>query len=141
MATTIIKFNPHKTIFTLLIIGILSIPSDCSTIMRNLIDGTSSPDTGDVKCSSCPPCGADNPCYQSPPPPPPPPKKPPSPKKPPPSSSNCPPPPALPSPGYIYVPGPPGNLYPIDAYYNSWAGRNLPTMMGFGLLVVLGFLW
>ncbi|WJX16703.1 hypothetical protein P8452_06699 [Trifolium repens] len=87
----------------------------------------------------CTPCG-DNPIsspppiiYNSPPPPiiypsPPPPSPspppivyysppPPSPKKTP--SSNCPPPPYSQSSPYIYMTGPPGNLYPVDVNFSG----------------------
>lgn len=84
------------------------------------------------KCGSCP---CNNPCNPPPSPPPPalpPPPPPPAPKKPPPSS-NCPPPPGggggggqFPSPPYIYINGPPGNLYPVDAFY-SGSGRGFST--------------
>nr|XP_004505263.1 formin-like protein 10 [Cicer arietinum] len=68
----------------------------------------------DIKCT---PCGN----YSPPPPPanPPPSPPPPSPKKPP--SQNCPPPPSTP---YIYITGPPGNLYPIDEDYSEASHRH-----------------
>ncbi|PIN02796.1 hypothetical protein CDL12_24686 [Handroanthus impetiginosus] len=79
------------------------------------------------KCGSCP---CDQPC-NPPPSPPPPPPPPPTPKKPPPSNY-CPPPPSggggggeyPPNPPYLYINGPPGNLYPVDASY-SGSGRIL----------------
>ncbi|KAL1321287.1 hypothetical protein HN51_066022 [Arachis hypogaea] len=67
---------------------------------------------GDEKCT---PCGTGGTVYPSPPPPailPPPP--PPFPKKSP-SSSYCPPPPS----SFIYITGPPGNLYPVDENFNG----------------------
>ncbi|KAL8196409.1 hypothetical protein R6Q57_024704 [Mikania cordata] len=71
----------------------------------------------EVKCGTCP-CGTT--CYTSPPPPPPPsPPPPPPPKKQTPTpGGNCPPPPysgggGKAPPNYIYIAGPPGDLYPI----------------------------
>ncbi|EEF36353.1 mulatexin [Ricinus communis] len=84
----------------------------------------------DEKCTPC------NPTPPPPPPPspcpPPPALPPPSPKKPP--SSYCPPPP----PSFIYITGPPGNLYPIDNDYSD-AGRvtGLPVLIGCGLFGLL----
>ncbi|KAF5727659.1 leucine-rich repeat extensin-like protein 6 [Tripterygium wilfordii] len=96
------------------------------------------------------------PCGQTSPPPPPPVPSPPPPSPPPPSSL-CPPPPSQhppspkkppsgyyppPPPSYIYITGPPGNLYPID---NDFGGvdRNLKVglsvFIGWGLLGLLGF--
>ncbi|KAF3621922.1 putative extensin-like [Capsicum annuum] len=101
------------------------------------------------KCGGCP---CNNPCNQptSPPPPPPspPPPSPPPPKKSP--SGYCPPPPPLPpsegggdgsgggyspnipNPQYIYMNGPPGNLYPVDQYFN---GAKRDSSSGFSLLL------
>ncbi|XP_015072984.1 chitin-binding lectin 1-like [Solanum pennellii] len=102
------------------------------------------------KCGSCP---CNNPCNTpSPPPPPPPPVPSPPPPKKPPSSVYCPPPPP-PSEGgagggsgggggyspnppsdaqYIYMNGPPGNLYPVDQYFN---GAKSCFSSGFSLLI------
>ncbi|KAH7835491.1 hypothetical protein Vadar_026585 [Vaccinium darrowii] len=113
---------------------------------RKLDDTTAvptSPDTGGVKCGSCPACN--NPCYQSPPPPPPPPSLPPPPpppkKKPTPPGPYCPPPPPS---GFIYITGPPGNLYPIDPFY-SGGGRSFAVgmvqLIGCGLVVGLLAFW
>lgn len=84
-----------------------------------------SPD-GESKCGGCP---CNNPCAVPPPPPPPalPPPPPPPPKKPP--TPSCPPPPGgsswptVPTPPsqYIYITGPPGNLYPVDQYFSGAA--------------------
>ncbi|KAK4263939.1 hypothetical protein QN277_029289 [Acacia crassicarpa] len=90
---------------------------------------------GDQKCT---PCGGT--VYSSPPPPPPalppPSPPPPSPKKSP--SSYCPPPP----PSFIYITGPPGNLYPLDENFNSASRRTfLPvaTVLPGLLTLLLGF--
>ncbi|KAK4423463.1 hypothetical protein Salat_1929100 [Sesamum alatum] len=99
------------------------------------------------KCGSCP---CNNPCNPppSPPPPSPPPPPPPAPKKQPPPSNYCPPPPSggggggqyPPNPPYIYINGPPGNLYPVDAYY-SGSGRSFSTgVMPFLISGALGLI-
>uniref|UniRef100_A0A5B7AXT1 Putative chitin-binding lectin 1 n=1 Tax=Davidia involucrata TaxID=16924 RepID=A0A5B7AXT1_DAVIN len=105
------------------------------------LDESTVPGTPDLgsKCTSCPPCS--NQCNQSPPPPPPPPPSPPpSPKKPP--SQYCPPPPPPPPSAFIYITGPPGNLYPVDPYL-SGAGRifpvGLPLLVGCGLMGLMAF--
>ncbi|XP_027346561.1 chitin-binding lectin 1-like [Abrus precatorius] len=75
----------------------------------------------------CTPCGTS---YPPPPPPaiPPPSPPPPSPKKPP--SQYCPPPPPS---SFIYITGPPGNLYPVDenfsAAINHRHHRNFATFL------------
>ncbi|MED6122235.1 hypothetical protein PIB30_037907 [Stylosanthes scabra] len=73
---------------------------------------------GDEKCT---PCESGGTIYPSPPPPaiPPPSPPPPPPPKKSPSSSYCPPPPS----SFIYITGPPGNLYPVDENF-SGASRN-----------------
>ncbi|KAI3453117.1 hypothetical protein Pfo_009780 [Paulownia fortunei] len=82
------------------------------------------------KCGSCP---CNNPCNPppSPPPPSPPPPPPPPPPKKTPLSNYCPPPPSgggggqyPPNPPYIFINGPPGNLYPVDY---SGSGRSFST--------------
>ncbi|KAK1423117.1 hypothetical protein QVD17_18412 [Tagetes erecta] len=107
-----------------------------------------SPNT-QFKCGDCP-CGTT--CYTSPPPPkqsPPPPSPPPPPKTP---GFNCPPPPessgggaGLAPPDYIYIAGPPKDLYPVVQSI-SYAHRRFMVvkehLMVFGLLllpVVMGF--
>ncbi|XP_050231227.1 leucine-rich repeat extensin-like protein 6 [Mercurialis annua] len=101
------------------------------------LDDTTLPSTPtDVKCAPCdpspPPPPPPSPC---PPPPalPPPVLPPPSPKKPP--SSYCPPPPPA---SFIYITGPPGNLYPIDSDFGG-AGRStgVSNLIGCGLLGIL----
>lgn len=108
-------------------------------------------DEGNIenKCGGCP---CNNPCNPPtfPPPPPPPALPPPPPPKKPPPSGYCPPPPLPPSEGgggggsgggyspnppnsqYIYMNGPPGNLYPVDQYFNG-AKRDFSS--GFSLLI------
>ncbi|KAF3622768.1 putative chaperone protein DnaJ 1-like [Capsicum annuum] len=88
-------------------------------------------DEGENKCGGCP---CNKPCNPpSPPPPSPPPPSPPPPKSKPPSGYNCPPPPPYsggggggdqdvpypPNSQYIYMTGPPGDLYPVDHNVNS----------------------
>ncbi|CAI9756005.1 unnamed protein product [Fraxinus pennsylvanica] len=93
------------------------------------------------KCGNCP---CNNPCNQAPPPPPPP--SPPPPPKIKPPSNYCPPPPSgggggqyPPNPPYIYINGPPGNLYPVDPYY-SGASRRFSLRLPFFISAVLGIL-
>lgn len=127
---------------TLLVILVVAAPTNALNNPRKLQE-SSVPvvdPNGEIKCGGCPVCNV--PCTQSPPSPPPPsPPPPPAPKKPPtPSypSLNCPPPPS-----YIYITGPPGNLYPVDPYFSN-AARDLlvgiPFLVGFGFLSLLAFL-
>lgn len=103
-------------------------------------------DEGENKCGGCP---CNKPCIPpSPPPPPPspPPPSPPPPKKPP-SGYDCPPPPYSgggggggggenipypPNSQYIYMTGPPGNLYPVD---HDFGGAKRSFSSGFPLLI------
>ncbi|KAK8483404.1 hypothetical protein V6N13_090502 [Hibiscus sabdariffa] len=102
---------------------------------RKLDESTVPGDQG-VKCTPS--------CIQSPPPPPPSPPPacppPPAPKKPP--TQYCPPPPVPPSPpSYIYITGPPGNLYPIDENFGG-ADRNVAVgllALVSGLFLLLAF--
>ncbi|KAJ9135795.1 hypothetical protein P3X46_032931 [Hevea brasiliensis] len=101
---------------------------DSRKLEENTVPGPS-----DEKCT---------PCNSSPPPPPPPspsppppalppPSPPPTPKKPP--SKYCPPPP----PSFIYITGPPGNLYPVDNDFNDadrTSAAGLPVLIGCWLL-------
>lgn len=114
-------------------------------MMSTLVQSQQPPDL-ENKCGSCP---CNNPCNPTPSPPPPalPPPPPPPPKKKPPSNY-CPPPPSggggggqyPPNPPYIYINGPPGNLYPVDPYY-SGSGRSLSTgLMPFLISTVLGLI-
>lgn len=100
-------------------------PIHCLTSSKKLDESAGGSDPS-VKCT---------PCTNYPPPPPPPPKKPPP--------AYCPPPPPPPS-SFIYMLGPPGNLYPID---QDFAGANRRTMAVewtvvalFGLIGFIG-LW
>ncbi|KAF5442309.1 hypothetical protein F2P56_034979 [Juglans regia] len=133
MPIKINPFNDARLLLTLflVIIAVFTVP------------GTAE---GDEKCTSCtqispPPPSPPPPC---PPPPPPPalPPPPPSPKKPP--TQYCPPPPAPPS-SFLYITGPPGNLYPIDEDFNGAARdmvMRLPVLVGCGLMLgLLPNLW
>ncbi|KAJ0241159.1 Uncharacterized protein HA466_0216110 [Hirschfeldia incana] len=84
------------------------------------------------------------PCLQKPPPPPP---------SPPPPSPSCPPPPRPPSPPkksycppppstYIYMTGPPGELYPVDQQFGKAAAKSSKVVKISGLIAfgVVGFL-
>lgn len=86
-----------------------------------------------IKCISC----LQNPPPPSPPPPSlscPPPPPPPSPPK----KSYCPPPPST----YLYMTGPPGELYPVDMQFGAAAGKSFTVVKILGLLTlgVMGFL-
>jgi len=100
------------------------------------LDETTVPAPTEEKCTPCnpsPPPPSPPPPVLCPPPPPPPELPPPTPKKPP--SGYCPPPP--PAPSFIYVTGPPGNLYPIDNDFSA-AGRptvSLQVWIGCGILL------
>lgn len=98
------------------------------------------------KCGGCP---CNNPCNPppSPPPPalPPPSPPPPAPKKQPPPSNYCPPPPSgggqyPPNPPYIYINGPPGNLYPVDQYYSGSGRSSSAGFTPFFITAVLGLI-
>ncbi|KAI4357672.1 hypothetical protein L6164_001606 [Bauhinia variegata] len=119
-------------ILNLILLIVCATAPSISGLNPRKLDETTVPTTptGDEKCS---PCGYSTPPPPSPPPPaiPPPSPPPPSPKKTP--SSYCPPPPS----GYLYITGPPGNLYPIDENFNG-ANRHsrsfaaaLPALVGF----------
>ncbi|KVH97661.1 sulfated surface glycoprotein 185-like [Cynara cardunculus var. scolymus] len=104
------------------------------------------PSENQLKCGGCP---CNNPCYTTSPPPPPP-SPPPPPKMPSPTPGlNCPPPPTtgggygLAPPSYIYITGPPGNVYPVNPYFsaghrNFWVAPPLQVIV-FGLVSVLSF--
>ncbi|KAK9051059.1 hypothetical protein SSX86_027685 [Deinandra increscens subsp. villosa] len=107
--------------------------------------GEEKPDVVQIKCGGCP---CDSPCYTtSPPPPSPPPPQPPSPKIPmtPTPGLNCP--PAAPtgggsrgaSPGYMYITGPPGDLYPVNPYF-SGSHRSFRSAPPLVAVFVLGML-
>lgn len=106
-------------------------------------------DETENKCGGCPcdkPCNPPSPPPPSPPPPSLPPPSPPPPKKPP-SGYNCPPPPYsgggggggggenvpyAPNSQYIYMTGPPGDLYPVD---HDVGGAKRSFSSGFSLLI------
>ncbi|PSR88180.1 T-cell surface glycoprotein CD8 beta chain like [Actinidia chinensis var. chinensis] len=130
MSITTPNFDPLKLLILLFVTTTFTTPIN-GLNPRKLDDTTVTgpPDSG-IKCTSCSPCN--NPCNQIPPPPPPPP-----PKKPP--TQYCPPPPPS---SFIYITGPPGNLYPVDPYFSG--GRQnfpagLPLLMGCGLVGLLAF--
>ncbi|KAE8710278.1 extensin-like [Hibiscus syriacus] len=131
------RFLPSVTIF--FVITTFAYPIN-GLESRKLDESTVPGDQG-VKCTPS--------CIQSPPPPPPSPPPacppppalpPPTPKKPP--TQYCPPPPVPPSPpSYIYITGPPGNLYPTDQSFGG-ADRNVAVgllALVSGLFLLLGF--
>ncbi|CAJ1939562.1 unnamed protein product [Sphenostylis stenocarpa] len=122
-------------IFLLINLVLIFLVSTVNGVESRKLDETSVPATNstDEKCGSC------GTVYSSPPPPAIPPPSPPPPKKTP--TQYCPPPPPS---SYIYITGPPGNLYPIDEDFSaasthrrSFAAVLLPLFVG--LLCTLAF--
>ncbi|GAB4828779.1 hypothetical protein Ancab_018440 [Ancistrocladus abbreviatus] len=115
----------RRLLSPLLLVIILAIfaSTNGSSVSRKL-DEASAP--GDVRCGSC----AQNPPPLPPPPPPPsgPLCPPPPRKKKPPCTSSC-----VPSPNIVYILGPPGNLYPVDANFSSAWRSGFPA----GLLFLI----
>ncbi|KAA8532577.1 hypothetical protein F0562_032607 [Nyssa sinensis] len=146
MSITARGFDPAKLLTVLFLITAITTP--INGLNPRKLDESTVPGTpySGTKCTTCPSCY--NQCYQSPPPPPPPPYPYPSPPPPPPPKSPSPPknpstpycPPPPPPASYIYITGPPGNLYPVDQLI-SGAGRNfrvgLPVLLISGLLGLL----
>ncbi|XP_050894693.1 probable pathogenesis-related protein ARB_02861 [Lathyrus oleraceus] len=110
-----IKLPMFQTLF--LMFFYITVPVMINGVESRKLDETTMPTTNDTDVKCAPSCGG----YAPPPPPPPqncpppPSPPPPSPKKPP--SQNCPPPPSPSS--YLYITGPPGNLYPIDENFSG----------------------
>ncbi|XVE85401.1 hypothetical protein DITRI_Ditri17bG0088200 [Diplodiscus trichospermus] len=132
------RFDPLITaLTTFFVIATVAYPINCSESRK--LDESIAPGDQGVKCTpSCiqspPPPSPPPPC---PPPPSPPVLPPPAPKKPP--TQYCPPPPSPPS--FIYITGPPGNLYPIDQNFGG-ASRNLQVGLSAlvcGFLIFLAF--
>ncbi|XP_022724987.1 formin-like protein 3 [Durio zibethinus] len=126
------RFNlPIITLTICFVIATIACP--INGLESRKLDENSVPGDQGVKCTPS--------CVQSPPPPSPPPPCPPPPSPPalpPPTPKNpptqyCPPPPIPPS--FIYVTGPPGELYPVENFYG--ASRNLKVGL---LALVSGFL-
>ncbi|XP_010498806.1 PREDICTED: chitin-binding lectin 1-like [Camelina sativa] len=137
--------NSHRrgsvVIFTVMLITLLTCPtlinassSDASLEARKLDE------VDPIKCSPS--------CIQNPPPPSPPPPSPPPPACPPPPalpppppkkvSPNCPPPPPA---NFLYITGPPGNLYPVDEQFGATAGKSFTVVLsGLIALGIMGFL-
>ncbi|CAA3026486.1 Hypothetical predicted protein [Olea europaea subsp. europaea] len=125
--------------FTVFLV-IISMAVRIEALNPRKLDDETPPDLQN-KCGNCP---CNNPCNQAPPPPPPPSPSPPPPPKIKPPSNYCPPPPSgggqyPPNPPYIYINGPPGNLYPVDPYY-SGASRGFSLGLPFFISTVLGFI-
>ena len=129
--TMIARFEMSHFIIFLAMISIL-VESQQPTNSKKLLDET--PPELENKCGGCP---CNNPCNPPPSPPPPPP-----PKKQPPQSNYCPPPPSGggQNPPYIYINGPPGNLYPVDPYYSGSARSFSSGLMPFLISAVIGML-
>ncbi|KAG5010809.1 hypothetical protein AAZX31_07G199900 [Glycine max] len=133
----LIKGNQIKApilVLNFFLVLICSTSSSVNGVESRKLDETPVPATNgtEEKCGSC---GGTT--YPSPPPPvlPPPSPPPPSPKKQPPSQY-CPPPPPS---SFIYITGPPGNLYPVDENFSgaishrhrrSFATMLLPLLVG-----------
>ncbi|CAN8313014.1 unnamed protein product [Cochlearia groenlandica] len=135
--------KPHRrgsyvaVLFTVMVITLLTCPTliNASSLATRKLD-----EVDPIKCSPS--------CVQYPPPPSPPPPSPPPPACPPPPAlppppkkvyPNCPPPPPA---NFLYITGPPGNLYPIDEQFGAAAGKSFTVVKLAGLigLGVLGFL-
>ncbi|TKY59043.1 hypothetical protein E2542_SST16119 [Spatholobus suberectus] len=126
----LIKLKGHMVLNLVLVL--VCVTTSVNGVESRKLDETPVPATNgtDVKCG---PCGTG---YPPPPPPPaipPPSLPPPSPKKP--YSPYCPPPPS----SFIYITGPPGNLYPVDEnfsgsishrHHRSFAAVLLPLLVG-----------
>ncbi|KGN51515.1 leucine-rich repeat extensin-like protein 6 [Cucumis sativus] len=137
---------PLKFLLFLNFLLLISPSSALTSVTVRRLDDTTTPTDPNVKCAPCeqnPPSPPPPVVYPSPPPPSPPPPdvvpyySPPPPKKKEPKSPNCPPPP---SPSFMYITGPPGDLYPIDQGYNAAGRRSAATVVGVvlaGLLLVV----
>ncbi|XVF43640.1 hypothetical protein PTKIN_Ptkin02bG0056600 [Pterospermum kingtungense] len=122
---------PILTLTIFFIIATFSYP--INALEPRKLDESTVPGDQGVKCTpSCVQSPPPPPPSPSPPPPSPPVQPPPTPKKPP--SQYCPPPPSPTS--FIYITGPPGNLYPIDQDFGG-ASRNLQVRL---LALISGFL-
>ncbi|XP_024008538.1 leucine-rich repeat extensin-like protein 3 [Eutrema salsugineum] len=131
---SVLFFTVMITLLTCPIVINASSSSDSSLASRKLEE------VDPIKCSPS--------CIQNPPPPSPPPPSPPPPACPPPPalppppkkvSPNCPPPPPA---NFLYITGPPGNLYPVDEQFGAAAGKGFTVvkisgLIGFG---IMGFL-
>ncbi|KAJ4843393.1 hypothetical protein Tsubulata_013296 [Turnera subulata] len=132
------------SLFLLLLIS--SMMATIQGLETRKLDDVTVPGDGSTNGEKCTPCNPSPPPPSPPPPaqplcppPPPPALPPPAPKKPPSGYNNCPPPPS-----FIYITGPPGNLYPVDNDFGGAPGRKLmglPVLIGCGLvgLLLIGF--
>ncbi|XP_010460080.1 PREDICTED: leucine-rich repeat extensin-like protein 3 [Camelina sativa] len=134
--------NSHRrgsvVIFSVMLITLLTCPTliNASPSSERKLD-----EVDPIKCSPS--------CIQNPPPPSPPPPSPPPPACPPPPalpppppkkvSPNCPPPPPA---NFLYITGPPGNLYPVDEQFGAAAGKSFTVVKLSGLIAlgIMGFL-
>ncbi|XP_047159119.1 extensin-like [Vigna umbellata] len=143
--------KPSK-IFTLILV-LICVTTPINGEESRKLDETTN---GNEKCSPCEGGSTPSPpiieylsppppiIYPSPPPPSPPPPylysspPPPSPKKPP--SSYCPPPPSS---AYLYMTGPPGDLYPVDENFSGASPnrhQNLAVYLPLSVVVVLSMM-
>ncbi|KAL2344758.1 hypothetical protein Fmac_006043 [Flemingia macrophylla] len=120
-------------LFLSLVLIICLFTSSVNGVEPRKLDETPVPATNgtEVKCG---PCGTN---YPPPPPPalPPPSPPPPSPKKP--STQYCPPPPPS---SFIYITGPPGNLYPVDENFNGAFSHRGGVLLPFFVALVISTL-
>ncbi|KAG4158891.1 hypothetical protein ERO13_D02G144800v2 [Gossypium hirsutum] len=136
-----IKTNHFHPLFLFLTISFLiaTVAYPIDALESRKLDESTVPGDQGIKCTPS--------CVQSPPPPSPPPPSPPPPSPPalpPPTpkkspSQYCPPPPSPPS--FIYITGPPGNLYPIDQNFGAASRKFEVGLLALvsGLLVLLAF--
>ncbi|KAL1192215.1 hypothetical protein V5N11_034165 [Cardamine amara subsp. amara] len=132
---SVVIFTLTITLLTCPIIINASSSSDSSSAIRKLDE------VDPIKCS--PSCITYPPPPSPPPPSPPPPACPPPPALPPPPPKkygpNCPPPPPA---NFLYITGPPGNLYPVDQEFGAAAGKSLTVVKLSGIVAfgIMGFL-
>ncbi|KAK8310217.1 hypothetical protein V6Z12_D02G172100 [Gossypium hirsutum] len=115
-----IKTNHFHPLFLFLTISFLiaTVAYPIDALESRKLDESTVPGDQGIKCTPS--------CVQSPPPPSPPPPSPPPPS---------------PPPSFIYITGPPGNLYPIDQNFGAASRKFEVGLLALvsGLLVLLAF--